>query len=61
MTQLERTIRASLAYIGRTVPWLAENLGMSKSTAYEKLHSDKWEYPELKRMRELFRWKTLEG
>lgn len=61
MTALERTIKASLAYIGRSVPWLAKNLGLSTSGCYVKLHADRWEYAELKRMQEIFRWKTLEG
>ena len=61
MTQLERTIKASLAYIGRSVPWLAANLGLSESGTYKKLKTDHWDYLELKRMQELFRWKTLEG
>lgn len=58
---MEKTIRASLAYIGRTVPWLAEQLGMSRRTIYERFKSDLWTLPELRRMREIFRWKTLEG
>lgn len=61
MTELGRQIKASLAYNGRDIPWLAEKLGISKSGCYAKLRADRWCYQDLKRMRELFRWKTLEG
>lgn len=58
---MEKTIRASLIYIGRRIPWLADMLGLSERTIYRKLRQDDWSYRELKRMKELFRWETLEG
>ena len=58
---MEKTIKASLIYIGRTVPWLASQLGISRSGIYKKLREDRWELSELRRMREIFRWNTLEG
>ena len=58
---MEKRIRASLIYIGRTVPWLAAQLGLSKSGTYKKLKTDMWTLPELRRMREIFRWNSLEG
>lgn len=58
---MEKTIKASLAYIGRTVPWLAKQLGLSKGTIYQRFKDELWTLPELRRMKEIFRWKTLEG
>ena len=58
---MEKIIKASLGYIGRSVPWLAEQLGLSKSGIYKKLKEETWTLQELRRMREIFRWKTLEG
>jgi len=61
VTEFGRQIRASLGYIGCSVPWLASQLGMSVSSAYHRLGDDHWTLPQLKRMQEIFRWKTLEG
>lgn len=58
---MEKTIRTSLIYIGRRIPWLAAQLGMSTRSFYRRLASDDWSYKELKRMQQIFRWKTLEG
>ena len=59
---MDKTIRASLVYIGRSVPWLAGQLGISVSGIYKKLKNEgSWTLLELRRMREIFRWKTLEG
>lgn len=58
---MKRKIKASLAYIGRNVPWLAEQLGVSRTYIYARLKDDGWRLPELRRMRELFKWETLEG
>lgn len=54
-------ILKSLIDIGRKSPWLAQQLGISLTTMYRKLKTDGWDYKELKRMKEIFRWKTLEG
>lgn len=58
---MDKVIRASLGYIGRSLPWLAEQLGLSWSGIYKKMKEESWTLPELRRMREIFRWKTLEG
>ena len=58
---MEKRIRLSLIYIGRRLPWLAEQLGVGRRQIYRKLADDNWTYKELKRMQELFHWKTLEG
>ena len=58
---MEKVIRASLIYAGRRIPWLAGQLGVSERTIYRKLAEDDWKYKELKRMKEIFRWATLEG
>lgn len=58
---MKRTIKASLAYIGRSIPWLAKQLGMSEKTCRRRLDDELWTLPDLRRMREIFRWKTLEG
>ena len=58
---MEKTIRASLGYIGRSVPWLAKQLGLSKSGIYKKMANEVWTLHELRRMKEIFHWKTLEG
>ena len=59
---MEKTIRASLVYIGRSVPWLAGQLGISVSGIYKKLKNpDTFTVGEARRMKEIFRWKTLEG
>lgn len=58
---MEKTIRVSLIYIGRKIPWLADQLGIGRRQIYRKLAGDDWSYKELKRMKELFHWKTLEG
>ena len=60
--ELNKRIRASLAYIGQSVPWLAGRLGISTRTAYRKLANEvTWDYPEVLAMKKLFRWPTLEG
>lgn len=58
---MEKRIRDSLAFIGRSVPWLAEQLRISRATIYRRLETDGWSYPELKRMKQIFNWATLEG
>lgn len=58
---MKRTIKASLAYIGRNVPWLAKQLGVSQTYVYDRLKDDEWRLSELRRMQEIFKWKTLEG
>lgn len=58
---MEKTIKASLIYIGRTVPWLADQLGISRSGIYKKLRDDRWDLNELRMMKKIFRWATLEG
>lgn len=61
MKPMKRTIKASLAYCGHNVLWLAEQLGRSKGYIYERFKDNAWTYPELDRMRELFKWETLDG
>jgi hypothetical protein len=61
MSHLGKTVMASLIYIGRKVPWLADQLGMSRSAIYLRLKDDMWTLPQLRRMQEIFKWKTLEG
>ena len=58
---MKATIKASLAYIGRSIPWLAKQLGMSEKTCRRRLDDELWTLPDSRRMREIFRWKTLEG
>lgn len=58
---MQKTILDSLAFIGRSITWLADQLRISKATVYRRLQTDGWTYPELKRMRQLFNWQTLEG
>lgn len=58
---MDKVIRASLGYIGRSLPWLAEQLGLSRSGIYKKMKEENWTLHELRRMREIFKWKTLEG
>ena len=60
MTQLERTIKASLAYIGRNVSWLAAQLGMSEKTCRRRLNDDLWTKPDIVRMIQIFKWKPEE-
>lgn len=61
MKPMKRTIKASLEYYERNVIWLAEQLGRSKGYIYERFKDNAWTYPELARMRDLFKWDTLEG
>jgi len=61
VTEFGRQIRASLGYIGCSVPWLAAQLGMSVSSAYSRLGDDQWTLPQLKQMQSIFKWRTLEG
>ena len=58
---MKTKILTSLIYIGRKCPWLADQLGISRSSFYRKLNTDCWKYSELKRMQDIFRWQTLEG
>ena len=59
---MKQTIMASLAYIGRTQEWLAEELDISENTLRDRLNREgTWRLSELKIMQKLFRWKTLTG
>ena len=59
---MKKRIRASLAYIGRSQEWLAEQLGMSESTLKRRMANEgTWQLRELKKLRKIFRWETLEG
>lgn len=59
---MDKVIRASLGYIGRSLPWLAAQLGLSRSGIYKKMKNpDTFTVGEARRMKEIFRWKTLEG
>lgn len=58
---MQKTILDSLAFIGRSIPWLANQLRISKATVYRRLQTDEWTLPELRMMRQLFNWQTLEG
>ena len=58
---MEKTIKKSLVDIGRTVEWLADQLGMPVRTIYRRFKDERWELPELRRMKDIFKWKTLEG
>lgn len=58
---MRKQILDSLAYIGRSIPWLAYQLRISKATVYRRLQTDEWTLPELRRMKQLFNWTTLEG
>ena len=57
---MNKRIRDSLAFIGRTVPWLAEQLRISRATIYRRLETDEWTLPELRRMKQIFNWETIE-
>ena len=61
VTEFGRQVRASLGYIGRSVPWLAEQLGISPNSVYSRLGDDMWTLPQLKQMQSIFKWRTLEG
>ena len=58
---MEKKIKSSLAYIGRNVDWLATMLGVNKALIYRRLKDEKWTLPQLRAMKELFGWETLEG
>lgn len=58
---MERTIKASLAYIGQNVEWLAETLGINAATVYRRFKDDEWTLPQLRTMKAVFGWETLEG
>ena len=58
---MEKTIKASLVYIGRNVEWLAERLGTNRATIYRRFKDDQWTLPQLRIMKALFGWETLEG
>lgn len=58
---MEKTIKASLAYIGRNVDWLARMLGVNKALVYRRFKDEKWTLPQLRMMKDLFNWNTLEG
>ena len=60
--ELSRRVRASLAYTGRTSAWLARQLGVSARTIDRRLSNKQpWLWPEVVRMKELFRWKSLDS
>lgn len=58
---MEKTIKASLVYIGQSVGWLADRLGVSKTFVYRRFKDDAWTLPQLREMKKLFGWETLEG
>jgi hypothetical protein len=58
---MEKTIKSSLAYIGRNVEWLAEQLGVNQGTVYRRFKDEQWTLPQLRTMKALFGWETLEG
>lgn len=58
---MEKTIKASLAYIGRNVEWLAKRLGTTPSTIYRRFTDELWTLPQLREMKKIFGWQTLEG
>ena len=58
---MEKTIKASLIYAGRNVDWLAKMLGVNRVSIYRRFKDNKWTLPQLRMMKELFNWNTLEG
>lgn len=58
---MERTIKASLAYIGQSVEWLAKRLGVNTATVYRRFKDEQWTLPQLRAMKAIFGWETLEG
>ena len=58
---MERTIKASLAYIGQSVEWLADMLGVNTATVYRRFKDERWTLPQLRTMKTIFGWETLEG
>ena len=59
---LAKRIRASLAYIGRSQKWLAGQLGLHPNTIRVRMaHEETWQLGELRAMKKIFRWETLEG
>lgn len=58
---MANTIRASLAYTGHNVKWLAEQLGTTQGLIYKRLKDDNWTLHQLRAMKALFNWATLEG
>lgn len=58
---MDKTIKASLIFIGRDVAWLAEVLGVNKTLIYRRFKDEKWTLPQLRKMKTIFGWETLEG
>lgn len=57
-----RKVLASLIYIGRNREWLAKRLGISERTLARRLSDEgQWTLQELRIMRKLFGWESLEG
>lgn len=61
MTMLGKKIKSSLIFCGHDVSWLAERLGLDKTTIYRRLKDDRWELIQLREMQKIFKWPTLEG
>ena len=59
---MARRIKQSLAYYGRTQRWLAEALGMTEKTLRSRMKNEgTFTLTELRVMKEIFKWETLEG
>ena len=59
---MARRIKQSLAYYGRTLKWLAEALGMTEKTLRGRMKNEgTFTLTELRVMKEIFKWETLEG
>lgn len=58
---MERTIRASLVLLGHDIEWLAEMLGVNAATIYRRFRDERWTLPQLRTMKNIFGWETLEG
>lgn len=59
---MKRKVLASLIYAGRSREWLARRLGISERTLCRRLEDDnQWTLQELRIMKQIFKWETLEG
>lgn len=61
MTEFGKLVKSSLIYVGQTESWLAEQLGVSKRTINYRYKDDMWTLPQIRTMKAIFRWKSLEG
>ena len=59
---MKKTVLKALIDIGRNRDWLAERLGIKRRTLERRLADEnQWTLQELRTMKKLFKWETLEG